>query len=65
MFVLFVGYDFNLLIEFEMLGFEDDLEKEIVVLFEKFAVDFIEDLLFVNFCIYVFIYLVLSFEWLI
>lgn len=65
MFVLFVGYDFNLLIEFEMLGFEDDLEKEIVVLFEKFVVDFIEDLLFVNFCIYVFIYLVLSFEWLI
>lgn len=37
-------------------GFEDDLEKETAVLFEKFAADLIEDSPFANLCIHVFIY---------
>lgn len=55
-FVLFVGYDSNLLTEPETPGFEDDLEKETAVLFEKFAADLIEDSPFANLCIHVFIY---------
>lgn len=55
-FVLFVGYDSNLLTEPETPGFEDDLEKETTVLFERFAADLIEDSPFANLCIHVFIY---------
>ena len=40
----------------ETPGFEDDLEKETAVLFEKFAADLIEDSPFANLCIHVFIY---------
>lgn len=55
-FVLFVGYDSNLLTEPETLGYENDLEKETAALFDKFAADLIEDSPFANLCVHVFIY---------
>ena len=55
-FVLFVGYDSNLLTDPETQGYENALEKETAVLFEKFAADLIEDSPFANLCVHVFIY---------
>lgn len=55
-FVLFVGYDSDLLTDPETPGHEDDLEKETAALFEKFAADLIEDSPFANLVLHVFIY---------
>ncbi|WP_433587287.1 HamA C-terminal domain-containing protein [Providencia alcalifaciens] len=55
-FVLFVGYDSNLLTDPETQGFEDNLEKETKALFEKFTADLTEDSPFANICVHVFIY---------
>ncbi|MCL6691352.1 dsDNA nuclease domain-containing protein [Pseudomonas sp. R3.Fl] len=55
-FVLFVGYDSHLLTDPETPGYEDDLEKETAVLFEKFAADLIEGSPFAALCVHVFIY---------
>ncbi|WP_248741889.1 MULTISPECIES: dsDNA nuclease domain-containing protein [unclassified Pseudomonas] len=55
-FVLFVGYDSNLLTDPETPGHEDELELETRALFEKFAADLIEDSPFADLCIQIFIY---------
>lgn len=55
-FVLFVGYNSYVLTDPETLGHEDNLEKETVALFEKFASDLTEDFSFANLCLHVFIY---------
>ncbi|WP_420789093.1 dsDNA nuclease domain-containing protein [Shewanella algae] len=55
-FVLFVGYNSNLLTEPETQGYENDLEKEALALFDKFAADLIEGSPFADLCIQVFIY---------
>lgn len=55
-FVLFVGYDSDLLTDPETPGHEDDLEKETAALFEKFAADLIGDSPFANLVLHVFIY---------
>lgn len=55
-FVLFVGYDSNLLTDPETMGYEDDLEKETAALFDKFAADIIEGSPFAGLCVQVFIY---------
>lgn len=55
-FVLFVGYNSKLLTEPETLGYEDDLEKETVELFDKFASDLKDNSPFTGICVQVFIY---------
>ncbi|MER0433984.1 Hachiman antiphage defense system protein HamA [Aeromonas caviae] len=55
-FVLFVGYDSRLLTDPETPGYEDNLEKETLELFDNFVADLIEGSPFADLCVHVFIY---------
>lgn len=55
-FILFVGYNSNLLTDPETKGYENDLREETVALFEKFADDLVDGSPFADLCVRVFIY---------
>lgn len=64
-FVLFVGYNSSKLTDPETPGFEFELEKETVELFDNFAADLVEDMPYVDLYIEFFIYPAPSLEQLI